>query len=452
MVTSSQTLKKRLQALPHKSGIYIYTDANGLIIYVGKARDLSKRVKQYFSASTAASEKTQLLIAQIADIQTITTESEFDALLLEAKLIREYLPKYNVVSRDDKSPLYIVLTISDELPHVLFVRKTSLQKFKRSDRIFGPFQSGPVVRMLMRELRRIIPYCTQKQRRGEACFYTHIGLCTHCPSVIAKLQSGPERLQMVHLYRMQIRTLANILSGKSLSLLKSLEVDMRRFAMELKFEQAAETKRAYDNLSSLLSYHYDPNLYVQGDSAVEDLFTAETVALREVLLPHFPKLTALKRIECIDISNLQGDCAVGSCVVLTGGRIDTDEYRRFRIKTVRGVNDFAMIAEVLRRRLAHREWPYPDVLIIDGGKGQLESALGVLSQLHINIPAVGLAKRYEEIIIRVGPGWKILRMPHTSKAIHLLQRVRDEAHRFAISYHRKVRRTFMQQGLHFLPV
>lgn len=443
MAFPSQILKKKLSQLPHKSGVYIFKDSGGKIIYVGKSRDLKGRVKQYFARDKGTGEKTALLVSQITDIEIITTESEFDALLLEARLIRRFLPKYNVISRDDKSPLYIVLTLSEGLPRVLFARGTSLQLFTNRDRVFGPFQSSAVIRMLTRELRHIIPYCTQKQRTGKPCFYTHIGLCTHCPSVTARLPDSDKKKRLVRLYRTQVFALRDLLSGKSFVYLGLLEKEMRQFAQGQQFEKASEIKTKVGRLTQLLHYHYDPTLYVQGDSAIEDVFTAETERLRRRLTPYFPGLGPLKRIECVDISQLMGEYAVGSCVVLTQGRSDTSEYRRFRIKTVTGTNDVAMIAEVMSRRLHHPEWIYPDLFIIDGGKGQLKSALQVIRDSNLAIPTVGFAKRYEEIIISTGRGWKTLRIAHTDKAIHILQRIRDEAHRFAIRYHRKIRRSLV---------
>lgn len=207
-----ETPQETLKALPHAPGVYIYRNAEGEIIYIGKAKDLKKRVSQYFQRDDAVGPKTQLLVSQIAGISTIKTASELDALLLEAKLIHDHAPKYNVVLKDDKSPLYILLTLSEPLPHVTTIRRSDLpEKIKTNDALFGPFQSAGVVRSLLRHLRHTIPYCTQNKRTGKPCFYSHIGLCNPCPS-----DTNCDK----QAYRKNIYRLKNILCGKSNTVLR----------------------------------------------------------------------------------------------------------------------------------------------------------------------------------------------------------------------------------------
>jgi excinuclease ABC subunit C len=420
METPQETIKN----LPHLPGVYIYRDRTDTIIYIGKAKDLKRRVSQYFQRDDAVGPKTQILVSQIASIRTIQTASEFDALILEAKLIHDNSPKYNVVLKDDKSPLYILLTLSEPLPHVITMRRSDLpKKMQRVDALFGPFQSAGVVRSLLRHIRHIVPYCTQKRRNGRQCFYAHIGLCDPCPS---DKHTDPAA------YRKNIFRLKNILSGKSNMVMKELEKDMKQAASENRFEDAAKLRSHIQNLYGILSKKYDPLLYMSSDAAAEDIYAAELSALGGVL--HINKLD---RIECFDISNTGGKNATGSMVVLLNGRKDTGQYKRFRIRMQNTPNDFAMMAEVIKRRFTHPEWGKPDLIVIDGGKGQLHS----VKDLVPDIPVIGLAKRFEEIIIPMPHNaWKTVRLDLTSPAIHVLQRIRDEAHRFAITYHRLLRK------------
>ncbi len=409
METPQETLKK----LPHAPGVYLYRDHSGTILYIGKAKDLKKRI--------STSEKTKLLISQISTIETIRTASEFDALLLEAKLIHDNAPKYNVVLKDDKSPLYILLTISEPLPHVYTMRRSDLPKrIDRRDALFGPFQSATMVRSILGQLRHTIPFCTQKRRTGKPCFYSHIGLCNPCPSA-----AGTDKAA----YRRNIFRLKNILSGKSDAVIRDLEKDMETDARQKRFEDAALLRNHLQNLHSMLSKKYDPMVYMNATSAVKDIYANELSALGTILGIPVPR-----RIECIDISNTGGMQATGSLVVLTDGRPDSSQYRRFRIRRENTPNDTAMIAEVVARRFSHSEWPKPDLLVIDGGKGQVRAAQ------NAPVPVIGLAKHFESIIVPQGRDFKVIRVPYTSAALHVLERIRDEAHRFAVTYHRLLRK------------
>lgn len=437
-----ETLAQIAAHLAHSPGIYIYKNSLGEVIYVGKAKDLRKRVSQYFQRDDVVGPKTALLVSNIASIETIETASEFDALLLEAKLIHDYQPKYNVVLKDDKSPLYILLTTSEELPHVLTMRKSDLpQKITKRDILFGPFQSAHIVRSLLRHLRRSIPYCTQKRRTGKPCFYTHLGLCMPCPSEIADIPQSDKREEMVKTYRANIFRIKSILSGKSSDVMHDLEKEMRKSASENAFEKATFLRNQLQNLHYLLATRYDPTLYISSDSAVGDIYSNELRTLQQALLPYIPEMKLPLRIECMDISNTSGQFATGSMVVLTDGKKDTSQYRHFRIRTKDEPNDFAMMAEVISRRFRHPEWPYPDLLVIDGGKGQVAAAKAAIpSNVEGIIALIGLAKRYEEVIIPISKNeWKVLRLNLTNPAAHVLERIRDEAHRFAITYHRKLR-------------
>ncbi len=434
-----ETLKTTIKKLPHTPGVYIYRNMQGEVIYVGKAVDLSKRVKQYFMRDDAVGAKTPILVSQIAALETIQTATEFDAILLEAQLIRKYFPKYNVVAKDDKSPLYVLISFEEELPRVQFVRRPRGINGEKGS-FFGPFQSAKMARSLLRSLRYSIPYCTQKIRNGKPCFYTHIGLCNPCASVLTKMAAGPERSQLVKLYRTQMFRLRDILSGKSTNVLNELESEMKILAQQDFFEAAAQIRNQIQALHTVLARKYDPNIYIQGDQGITHVFEAQLQSLQKSLLPYYPALPLPTRIECYDISNTMGKQATGSMVVLNHGRPDTNEYRRFRIRTLSTPNDFAMMSEILTRRFSHTEWINPQLIVIDGGKGQVHAAMTVLTGLKRNIPVIGLAKREEEIVIPQGDTFKILRLSFTDEGLHALQRIRDEAHRFAITYHRLLRK------------
>jgi len=434
-----ETIQKTLKSLPHEPGVYLYHDSADEVIYVGKAVDLSRRVKQYFQRDDAVGEKTKRLVSEIARIEIIPVTSEFDALLLEAKLIRAYMPKYNVISRDDKSPLYVGLTLSEPLPHIHFLRKGQLPAVTahKENVIYGPFQSAHALRILLRQIRYAVPYCIQKERTGRPCFYTHLGLCSPCPSYIAKVTDPEERKRLTKIYRKNMYQLKAIFDGKTTDVRNRYETEMRDAAHELRFEDAEEMKKRIDTLYSISEFRYDPAIFLE--RGVHDVYGEELDELLAVLHRFYPAITNLTRIECFDMSQLFGTSAVGSMVVLTEGKPNTNEYRRFRIRAIGTISDTGMMREVLTRRFKHREWQYPKFLLIDGGKPQLTIAGDVLRELDLHIPYGGLAKRQEELIIPVTEGYKTVRLPLSGKAIKVLQRVRDEAHRFAISYHRLLR-------------
>lgn len=408
--------KKDTQKITTRPGVYLYSDKNRNVIYVGKAKNLRNRVRQYFVRSDRVEEKTKLLVSQIAFIKTIPTDSEFDALLLEATLIRKHLPKYNAIARDDKSPLYITITFDEPLPRILFTRKRALEKHPQES-IFGPFQSARVARLLMQSVRKIIPYCTQKYRNGRPCFYTHIGLCNPCPSSI-------KTKKLASVYRSNLRKISLLLSGRARRVRTIIEKQMREMADRMDFEQAGEYKKQLDALTMLLTHRFDPTMYT------------DTTNQRLTELAGILQISSLERIECIDISTLQGEWSTGSLVVFTDGIPDTNEYRRFRIKSAGIPNDVGMMEEVIKRRFSHPEWPFPNLLVVDGGKGQVTAAK------HAPVPVVGLAKRFEEIIVPLGQGFRVLRLSPSSPALQLVQHIRDEAHRFAKQYHRVLRSVY----------
>jgi excinuclease ABC subunit C len=436
--------KSFLKTLPKTPGVYEFFNSAGEILYVGKAKNLKSRVSQYFLKSTTEPPKTQHLVPQIASVKTIGTRSEFEALLLEAKLIHEYRPKYNVLARDDKSPLYLAITLGEKLPRVLFIRRPKTPTTGADKTIyFGPFQSPKATRTLLRRLRVVVPYCTQKQRTGKPCFYTQLGLCTPCPSYIVGLPSGTsEARAQTTAYRRNIRRLVSILSGKTRVVISELEREIRVFAKRLEYERASQTKEHLDALLFLLEAPLDPSWYTQRDTLAQERYQQEAQALRSALGPYLAApLEDIKRIECFDVSNLYGSHPTASMVTAVEGVMDPSWYRRFHIRTKATPNDVAMMHEAITRRLAHTEWPAPALLLVDGGKGQVAAATLALAQSNRTLPVIGLAKRFEQIIVPQGGDlYKTITLPLDSPALHLLRRVRDEAHRFALAYHRKLRK------------
>lgn len=433
-----ETIQETLKRLPHEPGVYQFFNLQGEIIYVGKAVDLARRVRQYFQRDDALGAKTPQLVAEIASIRIIPTTSEFDALLLEAKLVRSLMPKFNSALRDDKSPLYVGFTLAEELPRILWLRKGEVPAIVKNKRnkVYGPFQSPLALRALLRYLRSAVPYCLQKQRNGRPCFYTHIGLCDPCPSAIVGFPEN-EKISATKKYRANIHKLQAIFEGHATTVIKTYEKEMRALADDQQFEQAQIIKHRIETMYRVSQQRYDPSIFL--DRGAEDVYGQELESLRTALLPYFPKLSKLSRIECYDISQLSGTSAVGSMVVLSDGRPNNKEYRKFRIRTVKGISDVAMMAEMLTRRFSHPEWPPADFIIVDGGKGQVHTAKTVMEAHNIQIPMGGLAKRNEEIIIPNAKEFIVLRLPLTGKAIKVAQRIRDEAHRFAITYNRLLR-------------
>ena len=408
--------KKVIARLPDSPGAYIYENADGKIIYVGKSKSIKKRVLSYFQNKNLGP-KTNLLVKKIADIKYIKVESEFEALLLEAELIRKNQPFFNFQTKDDKSPLYIKIT-SDEIPLVSLVRKPQVSK---GDFTKGPFPSARLARNLLKTIRRIFPYCHHKNPK-KPCLYVHLGLCPF-PYASAKKKNY---------YLKNIKAIEKLLSGKSKVLLKSLTGDMQKLASLEKFEEAQNIKRQIERTKYMLSGFRDPLEFLAQPTLVDDLTTSRLKNLKVTLgLSKIPR-----RIECFDISNTAGREATGSMAVFENGQSQKSQYRKFRIKFKSTPDDYEMIREVLTRRF-NNSWPEPDLIVIDGGKGQLNAALSILKKKAVGIPVIAIAKRFEEIYLTEKP--LPLRLEKQNPARQLIQAARDEAHRFALAYHRLLR-------------
>jgi len=408
--------------IPHKSGVYIYKNHEARIIYVGKALDLYHRVGSYFSG--ADNPRTAQLVSQIAGLETIIVESELEALIVEANLIKKYKPHYNIKLTDDKDYLYIKVT-KEQFPRILVARK---QDLKGSLKFFGPFPSATTVRNTLKNLRRVFPWCSNPKTASKglafrACFYYHLGLCSGpCAGEISQTE-----------YKKIIKRFITFMSGKKEQLIGELIKEMNIYAAKQDFELAGRVKRTLEGIT----YLTQPNraqVYLENPNFLEDERKRALDELKQVLrLPTFPE-----RIEGYDISNIQGKDAVASLVVLTNGEIDKSQYRKFKMLISGKPDDYAMHQETIRRRMKHPEWRTPDVILIDGGKGQVSAVYQQIQQTgpeeFKKIPIFGLAKRMEWLYTTDG---QEIRLPRQSRVLGLLQKLRDEAHRFAITFHRK---------------
>ncbi len=408
------------KTLPHKPGVYQFKDKSNRVIYVGKAIDLYHRVASYFSKS-GQSVKTLTLVENISSVETIIVESELEALILEANLIKKYWPAFNVSLKDDKDYLYIIIT-KEVFPRVLTARK---QELKSVLKYFGPFPSSRTVRETLKLLRRVFPWCAYPSWRLEKgskrpCFYYHLGLCPGpCAGEIDKQD-----------YRKIINRLIKFLSGDKEKLVNELTKEMKEVAKKQHFEEAGRIKKTLSGIAYLTQANRTQS-YLENPNFLEDQHKLGLAELQKVL-----NLSTLpNRIECYDISNIAGHESTGSMVVLTNGEIDKSQYRKFKIKITGKPNDVGMHQEMMKRRLNHPEWPLPDLFIIDGGAGQVNGTYQVLQERNVNKPVFGLAKRFEWLY---APDGSIVKLPKRSEGLKMVQKIRDEAHRFAITYHRKL--------------
>ena len=543
-----EDLRQQIQSLPTRPGVYIFRDAEGEVLYVGKAVNLRNRVRSYFQAAKHLTDKTLHMVNQIEDVEVITTDNEVEALILESNLIKRLRPAYNIRLRDDKHYPYLKVTVQEPWPRVIIAR--SIQN--DGARYFGPYTDS--VHETLRTIRRAFPYRTcsnyRLAQRGRPCLEYYIGRC---------LAPCDDRCDPAS-YQAMIQELCRFLDGRDSAVLDRLEAQMQQAAEELDFERAAELRdqlealRRVQEKQKMISSRLEDQDVIGfasegGRTCVQVFFVREgKVVGREHFLltgtagrdggeilaaflkqyyaeaPFIPReiligqplppdeeggigdflaarrgskvfirqpqrgdkrrllemveanarlllkqqalqqqrderrpLEALaelalhldlaappERIECYDISNFQGQQAVGSLVVFEHGRPSKADYRRFRIRTVEGSDDFAMMQEVLFRRFRgmadgdERFGRLPDLILIDGGKGQLNAALEVLRALNLDhLPIAALAKRFEHIFL---PGRsEPMVLDATSPALLLLRQIRDEAHRFAVSYHRRLR-------------
>lgn len=508
-----------LPALPTSPGCYLFKDATGTIIYIGKASNLRKRIASYFQ-KTIHDPKTSQLVDRIKDVDYILTDTEAEAFILENTLIKKHQPKYNINLRDAKTYAFIRIT-DEEYPRVLIARQKN-----EKGRYYGPFVSAAERDYILWFIKHAFPLRTCSRLPKKPCLRYHIKLCdAPCAGLVSKDE-----------YRQKIEKISLLLEGHVDELLHTLDTEMAKYSQTMQYEKALIVHKERDAIDHLRERqnmvrqrHYNEDIlnYVVRDDTVylmlfniykgtlwnknEFVFPVTPDFLDEFLVQYYSdnpiprelivpralsesmvgflssqrgtkvtitiprrgakrqllrlveknielgffgdigKLQEVKKrlqlheipmvMECIDISHISGTAMVGSLVQFRNGRPDKSNYRRFRIRTVESIDDTAAIAEVVRRRysrLKMEEAEFPQLLVIDGGRGQLNAALGELRKLDVHIPVVSLAKREEELYL---PGMGApLRLPRSDRALQALQGMRDEAHRFAIAYHHVVHR------------
>lgn len=423
-------LHRKLDELPTTPGVYLMKDARGVVIYIGKAVNLRSRVNSYFTKAARIDRRTADLIPEIADIDHIDTESEVEALLLEARLIKDTQPRFNTELKDDKSFPYLQITTHEDFPRIEFTRTPETSGVK----LYGPFTNAKKLRGAISVMQKVFRFrtCTldieeqdEKWRWFRPCLLHSINQCTApCNLRITKEE-----------YRKDIQRLRLFLEGNKTRLLREMAKEMQQASEELKFEKAARLRdqiKALDNINLRgdIEEHAQPEVFfIDPKKGVEGL-------RRVFKLPHPPR-----RIEGMDIAHLQGGQTVASLVQFIDGMPFKHGYRRYKIKTVYGIDDFASMREVVSRRfsqLTREGEEFPDILLIDGGKGQLNAAMSAFEAIGVRPPfTISLAKREEEVFV---PGEsEPHRLSRHSFGLRLLQYVRDESHRFAQHYHHLLR-------------
>lgn len=454
-------LKDKLSKLPKKPGVYVFRSSTGKIIYIGKALSLKNRVSSYFQKGSKDL-KTNELVENIADLQTILVNSEFEALLLEAKLIKQHRPKYNIASKDGKNYLYIV--IGKEYPNRIYSSRQPQLEEKLLD-WYGPFPSGREVQETLKFIRRIFPFRSCAKLPKKVCLYNHLKLCPGvCTlSLRAEAKQSPTQTEIASSSRLSIGTPRNdketdyqttitrirqILSGKITKLIQFLEKEMKSAAKANAFEKASEIKYKIDSLKRLTSgWKSVPKENQDNQKAIDEI--------KDILIKYGGiNLLAINKIEGYDISNLSKQIIVGSMVAFSNGESDKSNYRKFNLKGYfdkstkkyfSDQDDPLGIKLIISRRLNHPEWIYPQLILIDGGKTQVSAAFSALKEKNLDnqIAVLGLTKEEETIIIlklknQGIVSYKELKLPRSSSVLKLLQQIRDESHRFAQNYYKKI--------------
>ena len=401
-------LKSRIAGLPDRPGVYLFKDRGNHPIYIGKALSLRKRVMGHFRCYGESFTKEGVMLAQVKRIDVIETPTEAEALLLESCLVKESLPTYNQDLGDDRKFPSLKIT-GEEYPRLLVVRTRKADGGK----YFGPYTSAYLLHQAVKMLRQQFPLRICRTLPKKVCLAYHLGQC-----------GGPcEGFEARAHYRHTVKELESFLEGRRDALVRNLMRRMKEHSSKREYEKAQTILGEIQALSSVPAS--GPRARGEGTLG----------ALQEALeLPHLPV-----RMECFDISNIMGQEAVGSMVVFVNGEPARSDYRRFRIKTVKGIDDYSMMREVIRRRYgrATEETTLPDLVVIDGGKGHLGVVKAELDALGLTeLPVVSIAKQHEHLF---KPGREMPYVfPLSSPFLHLVRHLRDEAHRFAISYHRRL--------------
>ncbi len=406
------SLRRRIQELPDTPGVYLFKDRDSRPVYIGKALSIRKRVLSHFRYYGEGFSKEGKMLSEARHIDYIKTPTEADALLLEASLVKENQPKFNQELKDDKSYPYLKIT-DEEFPRLLVVRGRKAD----GGRYFGPYTDARLLRQAVGMLRRLFPMRTCHPIPDKVCLMYHIGQCKGpCVGEIDRSKYGEI-----------VKELGLFLEGHRAALVRGLSRRMKEYSVKREYEKA---KSVYDQMLALSSL---PRA---------DVLKKRTNQVLTALKEAFSLPTEPRRMEGFDISNIAGREPTASMVVFLDGKPARSEYRRFKIKSVKGIDDYEMMREVIKRRftrlLEERQAP-PDLVVIDGGKGHLSAAWGQMQKLGLQkIPVISIAKQHEHIF---EPGRETPRIyPQNSPLLQLIQRLRDEAHRFAVTFHRRLHR------------
>lgn len=457
---------------PHTPGIYIFKKATKPL-YIGKAADLRKRLASYFREKV--SEKIRQMLAEATKLEWIETSSEVEAFLKEAELIKKYRPKYNYLLRDDKNYFYVGIT-DEAFPKIFLTHQPVFMRSgpardscSRTARYVGPFTSGAALKSVLRLLRHIFPYCTCRTPHKRFCLNAQIGRCPgYC--CISRSRRHTDKLGNAGMifterkeYDENIKNVISVLYGKRKRILADLRNQMQNAAQKEEFEKAAKIRDQIKGLENIFSHRQflenRPQPFTKREKGWVD--TSDWPKTEKYIRQLLGIKNKISRVEGYDISNISGTEATGSMVVFIDGLPAKSKYRKFKIKTVHGANDVGMLKEVIKRRLAHHEWPYPELMLIDGGRPQLNAVLAVLRGfIHksirmkrdagklvefvstsvdvCDIKVASLAKKEEELYLenRKAP-IRLFTLPQSSALF--FQHVRDESHRFAKKYHLKLR-------------
>ena len=435
-------IKEKLKILPDEPGCYLMRDGDGKIIYIGKAASLRKRVQSYFRSHTkrTAQPKIRSLISSIADFDIVVLKSEAEAILTEGKLIKEYRPHYNTLWKDDKRFVMIRVDVQHPIPALA---KCRIKK-KDGAVYFGPYTSGMAAKVAVEFLERRFGIRRCKPRVPDADTYKHCSndIIANCSAPCIGKVSQEE-------YRGRVEEACAFLRGERMDMLKELRAEMEAAAGEHRFEEAAALR------DMLLHLHNAVKERAKVRKTPKMKQDEARLGLKE-LQKQLKLLAEPRVIECFDISNISGTSSVASMVCAVDGVPYPNRYRRFRIKTVEGADDPRSMAEVVRRRYARllkENKAMPELVMVDGGITQLRAAKAELHFLGLgNLSIVGLAKRYEEIVWDYENNSGNLFLPRNSAGLTVVTRLRDEAHRFAITYHRELRRQrIMESRLDEIP-
>jgi excinuclease ABC subunit C len=415
--------KKKINFLPPEPGVYALK--NKEIFYIGKAANLRERIKNHFQQPGF---KESLFLEKVKKIGYIKTDSEIEALILEANLIKKYQPKYNVVWRDDKNYFFIGIT-KEDFPRVFITHQTELkvENWKLKIDYFGPFVEGTSLKTTLKILRKIFPFRSCKTLAKKPCLWYQLERCL-APCLL-------KSKEIKEISQKNVKNLKKIFQGKKKEVLKNLKKEMKKLAKLEEFEKAAKIR---DQIFALQRIFEHKKVFKEKEISLFPKTNSQWKKIEKELQKILKTKKSILRIEAYDVSNIQGKEATGSMITFLEGKPAKNFYRRFKIKIASKPNDVAMIKEIITRRFSHLEWGLPDLILIDGGKGQLKAVKQSLRSNFKHIKVMALAKKKNELFIE-NQKEPILLKNLPREIFNLILQLRDEAHRFALSYHQKLR-------------